>query len=146
VPCLIWWPGTIAPGRVALDLVSELDLFSTCLELAGAKVPDDRPIDGVSFVPVLRGTGPSPRTHVYHYLAAVLAAVRRGPWKLHLKTINPGSSRDKAQAQNPPLLFHLMIDPSERIDVAGEHSDVIEQMKKDIDTHRQGMAPGPAQK
>ena len=26
VPCLAWWPGTIAAGRTALDVVSELDL------------------------------------------------------------------------------------------------------------------------
>jgi len=146
VPCLAWWPGTIAPGRVALDLVSELDLFATCLELGGAKVPDDRPIDGVSFAPVLRGTGPSPRTHLYHYVGAELTAVRRGPWKLHLKTVNPASGRDRAKVHNPPLLFHLMIDPSERTNLADQHPDVIKQILKDIDAHREGLKPGPAQR
>ena len=60
VPCLAWWPGTIAPGRTALDLASELDLFPTCLDLAGAKIPEDRPIDGVSLAPVLARDGPKP--------------------------------------------------------------------------------------
>ncbi|MFI5454482.1 MAG: sulfatase [Isosphaerales bacterium] len=145
VPFLAWWPGTIAPGRVALDLVSELDLFATCLELAGAKVPDDRPIDGVSFSAVLRGTGPSPRTHLYHYLNAELTAVRRGPWKLHLKTANPAFGQDRAQARNPPLLFHLMIDPSERANVADQHPEVVEQILKDIDAHRRSLKPGHPQ-
>ena len=71
VPCLVWWPGTIAPGRVALDLVSELDLFSTCLELAGAKVPEDRPIDGISFAPV------APRYGVQLPLSRVSLSGRR---------------------------------------------------------------------
>ena len=146
VPCLAWWPGTIAPGRTALDLASELDLFPTCLDLAGAKIPEDRPIDGVSLAPVLRGTGPSPRTHIFYYHGAELFAVRRGPWKLHLKTINPASGQEKAQAHDPPLLFHLTTDPSERINVADRHPDVVEQILKDIEKHRRGLKPGQPQR
>ncbi len=77
VPCLAWWPGTIAPGRVVQDLATEMDWFATGLDLAGAKVPADRTIDGVSLVPVLRGTGPSPRDRVYYYFDTELMAVRR---------------------------------------------------------------------
>jgi arylsulfatase A len=146
VPCLAWWPGTIAPGRTALDLASELDLFATCLDLAGAKIPEDRPIDGASLAPVLRGTGPSPRTHIYYYLATELVAVRRGPWKLHLKTINPAAGQEKAQTHDPPLLFQLTIDPAERINVADQHPDVIEQLLKDIEKHRQELKPGKPQR
>ena len=146
VPCLAWWPGTIAPGRTSLDLASELDLFTTCLDLAGAKLPEDRPIDGVSLAPVLRGTGPSPRTHIYYYHAVELMAVRRGPWKLHLKTINPAAGQEKTQTHNPPLLFQLTIDPSERINVADQHPDVIEQLLKDIEKHRGDLKPGKPQR
>ena len=53
--------------------------------------------------PLLRGTGPSPRTHLFYYHGADLFAVRRGPWKLHLKTIDPASGKDKPQAHDPPL-------------------------------------------
>ena len=60
VPCLAWWPGTIAPGRTTLGLASELDLLPTCLDLAGVKVPDDRPLDGVSLAPLLRRGRPEP--------------------------------------------------------------------------------------
>jgi arylsulfatase A-like enzyme len=146
VPCLAWWPGTIAPGRTSLDLASELDLLPTCLDLAGAKTPDDRPIDGVSLVPVLRGTGPSPRTSIYYYHAGELMAVRRGPWKLHLKTINPAAGQEKAQTREPPLLFQLTADPSERLNVADLHPDVIEELLKDIEKHRQDLKPGEPQR
>ena len=142
VPCLAWWPGTIAPGRVALDLASELDLFATCLDLAGGTIKDDRPLDGVSLVPLLRGIGPSPRYHVYYYLDTELTAIRHGPWKLHVKTINPASGQEKPQASNPYLLYHLTSDPSEHIDVAKEHPDVVARLLKDIDAHRQAVIPG----
>jgi arylsulfatase A-like enzyme len=141
VPCLAWWPGTIAQGRVALELVSELDLFPTCLELAGLATPGERPLDGVSFATVLRSTGPSLRSHVYHYLGVELMAVRSGPWKLHLKTVNPGSGQARPQVHNPPLLFNLMVDPSERTNVADQHPDVIRQILNDVDAHRQSVKP-----
>ena len=146
VPCLAWWPGTIMPGRTALDLASELDLFPTCLDLAGAKIPEDRPIDGVSLVPLLRGTGPGPRTHLFYYHDAELFAVRRGPWKLHRKTIDPASTQEKVQTHDPPLLFHLTTDPSEQFNVADRHPDVVEQILKDIEEHQRGLKPGTPQR
>ncbi len=146
VPCLAWWPGTIAPGRTALDLASELDLFPTCLELANAGMPGDRPIDGVSLAPLLRGRSPSPRTHLFHYHDGELFAVRRGPWKLHLKTINPASAQEKPVAQSPPLLFHLTSDPSEQFNVADRHPDVLAQILKDIEAHRRSLKPGVPQR
>src|SRR5262249_52630988 len=127
-PCLAWWPGTIAPGRVALDLASEMDWFATALELAGAQPPTDRAIDGVSLVPMLRGTGPARRDHLFYYREAELMAVRRGPWKLHIMTIDPASDQEKPVAHDPPLLFNLTVDPSERFDVAGRHPDVVQRL------------------
>jgi arylsulfatase A len=142
VPCLAWWPGTIAPGRFVSEVASELDLFPTCLDLAGAKIPQDRLYDGVSLVPVLRGSGPSSRTDIFYYYGSELFALRRGPWKLHLKTINPAAGEEKPKVYDPPLLYHLMRDPSERLNVAVQHSDVIQQLLKDIEKHRRDVKPG----
>jgi arylsulfatase A len=146
VPCLAWWPGTVAPGRTSLELASELDLFTTCLDLAGAKIPEDRPIDGVSLLPLLRGTGPSPRSHVFYYHGSDLFAVRVGPWKIHLKTTDPASGNEKAQVHNPPLLFNLLTDPSERFNVAGQHPEVVEQLLNEVKEHRRNLKPGPPQR
>ena len=107
VPCLAWWPGTIAPGRVVQDLASELDLFATCVELAGGQLPSDQPVDSRSLVPLLRGTGPGSRHEVFLYFDNQLTAVRQGPWKLHLKTIEAASGQTEdagplAAAALPP--------------------------------------------
>jgi arylsulfatase A-like enzyme len=144
-PCLAWWPGTIAPGRVAMDLASEMDWFATALELAGAQPPTDRAIDGVSLVPVLRGTGPGGRDRVFYYRETELMAVRRGPWKLHVMTIDPASDQEKPVAHDPPLLFNLTVDPSERFDVAGRHPDVIRRLLDEIAAHRRDLKPGKPQ-
>lgn len=51
-PTIAWWPGTVAPGTVSHQLGSMMDWFSTALDLAGVKQPDDRIIDGISLVPL----------------------------------------------------------------------------------------------
>ena len=44
VPGILSWPGTIEPGRVSDAIFSQMDLFPTVLELAGAgdRIPKDR--------------------------------------------------------------------------------------------------------
>ena len=72
--------------------------------------------------------------------------MRRGPWKLHLKTVNPASGKEKPQVHDPPLLFHLTTDPSERFNVADRHPDVVDQLLKEIEEHRRTLKPGTPQR
>ncbi|MGC8644488.1 MAG: sulfatase family protein [Isosphaeraceae bacterium] len=144
-PCLAWWPGTIAPRRVVHDLASELDLFATCVELAGGQLPTDRPYDSHSLVPLLRGTGPGSRTEVFYYYDNKATAVRQGVWKLHEKTLEAASGKTTSQTHTPPLLFNLAHDPSERFDVAAEHPDVVKRLVKLLESHRSSVVPGTPQ-
>jgi arylsulfatase A-like enzyme len=66
-PLLIQWPGVTLPGSVNNDMVSNLDLAETFLDMAGVKVPSD--MQGRSMVPVLRGNTPADwrKEHYYHY-------------------------------------------------------------------------------
>ena len=45
--------GTVSPGSVSHQLGSLMDWFSTALDLAGIKEPEDRVIDGISLRPLL---------------------------------------------------------------------------------------------
>jgi arylsulfatase A-like enzyme len=66
-PLLIEWPGKTKPGSVNEDIVSNVDLAETFLEMAGVKIPSD--MQGRSIVPVLNGRTPSNwrKEHYYHY-------------------------------------------------------------------------------
>ena len=66
-PLLIKWPGVIKPGSVNYDMVSNIDLPETFLEMAGVNVPAD--MQGRSMVPILKGKTPSNwrKEHYYHY-------------------------------------------------------------------------------
>ena len=55
VPGIIRWPGHVKPGTVCDEPINGTDLLPTACELAGVPVPDDRPIDGVSILPVFDG-------------------------------------------------------------------------------------------
>jgi len=54
VPALIEWPGRIVPRSTDMP-AGTVDLFPTFLDLAGVPRPTDRPLDGISLVPLLDG-------------------------------------------------------------------------------------------
>jgi len=66
-PLLIRWPGVTKPGSVNSDMVSNIDLPETFLDIAGIKVPSD--MQGRSMLPILKGKTPSDwrKEHYYHY-------------------------------------------------------------------------------
>jgi len=53
VPFLAWCPGMIKPGSVIEELVQNIDIAPTVLDVAGLETPDR--MDGKSFLPILQG-------------------------------------------------------------------------------------------
>jgi arylsulfatase A len=144
VPCLVWRPGTIPAGTVTDELASTMDLFVTAVKLAGGKVPDDRPIDGVDLAPLLTGKGRSPRDTMFFYRDTKLFAVRKGPYKAHLVT-RSAYGPDQPVSHDPPLLYHLGVDPGEKFDVGKDHPDVLADLRKLAAEHEAAMKPGELQ-
>jgi len=137
------WPGTVAAGQTVTGLAATLDFLPTCLSLAGAPVPTDRVLDGYDLTPLLRGSGPSPRNSMFYYRGMRLYAARKGPWKAHLAT-QPGYG-GSAEEHDPPLLFHLEHDPSERYDVAEANPEVVADLLRTIEAHRATVEAAPLQ-
>lgn len=55
VPTVFEWPGVIPGGTRTTFMASTYDYLPTILEFLQIKMPDDRPLDGVSLVDVLSG-------------------------------------------------------------------------------------------
>ena len=142
-PCIMWWPGKIRPG-VFNDMGATMDIYTTILTLAGAKVPDDRVVDGLDLSPALFGTGPSPRKTVFYYRGAKLYAIRKGPYKAHFFT-KSAYGKDKEVRHDPPLLYHLGHDPSEKYNIAKAHPEVLEDIQKEVALHLANVTPGEDQ-
>ncbi|MFN8239571.1 MAG: sulfatase [Bacteroidales bacterium] len=66
-PLLIEWPGVTRAGAVNNDMVSNIDLAETFLEMAGLDIPGD--MQGKSLVSILKGQTPPDwrKEHYYHY-------------------------------------------------------------------------------
>lgn len=65
VPMIVSWPAILKPGKVCDDLISSVDFLPTIAQAAGVSVT--HAIDGVSFLPQLRGEAGSPRPWLYHW-------------------------------------------------------------------------------
>lgn len=65
VPLIARWSGRIARGQTTDDLVDLSDFLPTLAELGRAPLPQDRRLDGTSFVPRLLGTGGPARRWVF---------------------------------------------------------------------------------
>ena len=69
VPMIANCPGRVAPTGLIDALVDTSDVMPTLVELAGAELPADHPIDGHSIVPILRGEKSDVREWIFSYLA-----------------------------------------------------------------------------
>lgn len=143
-PTLAWWPGHIPAGSVSQQLGSTMDIYTTALKLGGAEVPGDRVVDGVDLTPVLMNSGEGPRDEMVYYRGTRLMAIRKGPWKAHFIT-KPAYGREPFQEHDPPVLYHLEHDPSEKYNVAKDHPEVIQELTAAAKKHQKTVKPVPSQ-
>lgn len=125
VPFLMKWPRRLQAGAKIHQLAAHIDVMPTLAEIAGAKLPQDRKIDGRSLNPLLangraewkprtlffqwhRGDRPEPHRN---------AAANDGRWKL----------------VNGTELYDLQNDPSEKNDLAQQHPDIAKRLRGEYD-------------
>ena len=139
-PTIFWWPGKLKSG-VAHEMGSTLDLLPTFAALAGADLPKDRALDGGDLSPVLMRRGKSPRSNMFYYHGEQLYAARVGEFKAHYLTKTSYVGQREAVKHDPPLLYHLGHDPSERFDVAADHPDVLKEIAVAVTKHKASIKP-----
>jgi arylsulfatase A len=73
VPFIVWGPGVVKKTGASDALMDFSDVMPTLADLAGVSVPSSENLDGVSFLPVLRGEKDSAREWILSYY---------GPWRM----------------------------------------------------------------
>ncbi len=130
---MIKWPGKIAP-RVSNEMVAVHDWFPTLADIIGAKVPTDRPIDGVDQSAFLTGKQPkSNRDSLITFIGDEVGAVRWRQYRLYPKefittTGNPammGLAGRRAEGNGFPAIFNIEADPREEVNVVGTSAWVV---------------------
>lgn len=145
VPTIAWWPGQIPAGTATPTIAAMFDLLPTFAALAGAKLPTDRKLDGVSLWPQLTGGASTASAHetFFYYHGLRLAAVRHGDWKLHLAA--PGETQKKSGPAGTLQLYNLQTDLAESHNVAATHPAVVAQLQALVSTMQSDLGlDGPA--
>lgn len=81
-PLIVNWPGVSPAGKICHDLIDSTDFLSTFAEVAGARLPQKKIIDGQSFAAQMRGEKGKPREWAFIQLAGMWYA-REAGWKLN---------------------------------------------------------------
>ncbi|MDA7681880.1 sulfatase, partial [Verrucomicrobiales bacterium] len=125
VPCIMSWKGKIPSGTVCDEIGATIDLLPTFADLAGAKIPDDRIIDGKNIWPIISGKKGvrSPHDIYYYYKGNRLESARQGKWKVR-------RSGKKSQIVE---LYDLDNDIAESENLSQKNPELIGAMLKKMD-------------
>ncbi len=109
--------------------MEHIDILPTVAAAGGAKLPDDRIIDGVDVLPFVRGE----RTDVPHetlfWREGYHQAVLHDGWKLIVSGV-----------PDRKWLFHLTDNPTEHQDLAAQHPEIVAQLQALLDAHNAEQA------
>jgi arylsulfatase A-like enzyme len=140
VPMLVRWPGVVKPKITNAAPWCFQDIMPTFAEIAG--VPPPRNIDGVSVLPLLKGSTKPVHDFLYWEFnlpdkatgrlrkQPVSQAVRMGNWKAV-----------RAKPGGPLELYDLSADIGESKDVAAAHPDVVAKIQAYLKTARTEPRP-----
>ncbi len=119
-PAMIRWPGKIPAGKVTDEIFSVLDWFPTIAHLVGeeARIPGDRPIDGVNQAEFLLGKqANSNREHVVAYVGDNVFAVKWRNMKVHFASFE--GTHAYLRRYTFPQVFDIKEDPAESYELWG---------------------------
>ncbi len=122
-PLHVRWPGQVKPGTCITPIAGAIDLYPTLIDLTGIARVGEKPFDGVSLAPLLRGKATSaPERMIFNHWAG-------------RTSVRDSSFRLDAAGQ----LFDLTSDPGQQKNIAAEKpqdakrlGDALVNWKKDV--------------
>lgn len=131
-PMIVRWPGVVKPGSACHVPVIIEDFFPSVLQMAGVRsYRTVQPVDGKSFVPLLKGAGLPERALLFHLpniwgegngkadRYAPCTVLRQGDWKLLYWHIDQEFE-----------LFNLAADIGERENLAASQPEKVREMAR----------------
>ena len=144
-PILLSWPGVIE-AKQHNDLISSIDLTTTMLSAAGAKIPQNLP--GLDLLPLVRDGKKLERDTIFgegfaHDVAdldnpeasLLYRWAIQGKWKL-LLTYDGATNRyasSHPRTEKGAQLYDLIADPHEKKNLATENPDVVKRLAAKIE-------------
>ena len=133
VPAIISWPGKIQPN-ISTERVHVTDMYATLLEVAGASLGKNdqiKPIDGIDISPVLMENQLLPQRTLILNVNEFGGAVLKNNWKLISISTLPSQTE----------LYDIGNDPSEELNVAHQHPEIVKELSVTLQEASWEMAP-----
>jgi arylsulfatase len=152
---IIRWPGHVRPHS-SYAMFSIMDFFPTFARLAGGKVPNDRPIDGVDQTDLLLGTSDAARRNsLLTFVGPDLVAVRWKQFRAYFADVAPGRSGwgganllagtggSAAPMNGYPRIFNIESDPREEYNIGTQYEWVSGPVLKAVEEYKASLAKHP---
>jgi arylsulfatase A-like enzyme len=152
---IVRWPDRIRP-RSSNAMFSIMDFFPTFARLAGGKVPDDRPIDGVDQSDLLLGSNDSGRReHLLTFVGPDLVAARWKQFRAYFADVAPGRSGEggatlmggigssAAPMNGYPKIFNIEADPREEHNIGEMYNWVLGPFLKTVEEYKTTLSKSP---
>jgi len=151
VPCIFSWPSGFKSGRKIDRIAACIDVMPTLLNAAGIKPPNEVKFDGVSLMPLLcseatqwpdrflfcQGYGTSNPQIRRCFMA------RNQQYKLVQQEGLGGGGFRMPEDNFKYELFDIMKDPCEKNDIAAQHPELVEKMKREYETWFKDVTTNP---
>lgn len=118
VPFIVRWPGTLPAGEVCTEIASSLDIFPTCLKIAGTESPKN--LDGYDLIPLLSNPDAKSMHQKLYWRQGGRAALRHGSWKI----VAPGRNANDRRWE----LYNIDSDIGESNNRAAEYPDMLSRL------------------
>lgn len=144
VPAILEWPSRIKRARTTNVPAVTSDYLPTILDALELKMTDDRPLDGVTLMPLIAGQMKERPMPIGFQSGGQVSLVDN-----RYKLIRTGGGKkrrgkkDKSADGNAAsgfMLFDLVADPSERDDIAAAHPKVVKTMAAALEKWQQSCA------
>jgi arylsulfatase len=142
---IIRWPGHVKPNTTSYAMFSIMDFLPTFAGIIGARMPTDRPIDGVDQIDVLLGNSATERREsLLSFIGGDLVAARWKQWRIYFTDIHPTGSGPQRQPgifstsasmAGYPRVYNIEMDPHEDLIVAGLFGWVSEPALKVVEEY-----------
>jgi arylsulfatase A len=152
-PGILQWAGHTRAGSVTDEPINGTDILPTLCALAGADVPDDRPIDGVNMLPVLEGEKLRRKVPLFWSMWAARGgpqyAMRDGDWKiLGFTEPLPKNKRVVEHIKTSRFvrfeMYNVRTDIGETTDMSVQERPVFDRMRDTfLKLHREVVSEGP---
>ncbi len=123
VPIFIHWPeGGFTKGQNINQLTANIDVLPTLIDLCELKAPENVTFNGVSFKPLLMGQADNWPDRV------VVTDSQRVEYPI--KWRKSATMTNRWRLINGVELYDILVDPEQRNNVADEHPDVVQELRK----------------